>query len=867
MPALSGVTYTSQVADSWINDAIRQIEQQTVSFADQVSNYQDIATAYNNYTTNYAVNTVQNLANQVAQVSVPLTQTQANQVYQSSISRAGYNYQALDEYALNNIANQTTFPDEARLAQQELARRLGQQSSSNQSSVNMNVNVLQGLINTIPSLVSQVTNTVTNPILNTVNNLANQVANFAQVNNNNVNALIQSSFNRASQSNQELAGSFNRNIDELVNVITNTFDRSIDETNSNLDLILSRVSNQGSESLANTIGSIDRLANQVADFSGNLTRDLASAIDRDLEDVEGNLDLTFKRVDEKLPEWLQQIVDAFVAVAVEIGRILQEIFSPIIEYFNDRLNVINNTFEKLKKGEYTSADKFLDDMFGSGIGSDIVGFIFGAIGIIPMFLSMAQVSAAPATRALEQLQNTQYPNYLLSPDGYVRAYTNNSINQAEYDGYLSKLGLDRTQRKIFRQSQYHPIDLTMGIDWYLRDKTRYDEFWAWLDSQNISENDRKKLLEVLDVIPPLTDIITMAVREVFDPKKRALLGLDEGFPTEVTKWANKKGLSEQWAKNYWAMHWQPISPNQAYEMYHRGLINRDVLRQLIVIADYPPYMVDNLIEIAYNPLTRVDIRRMYKQGNMTYEGMINAHKAIGLSPDNARFLADFVVGSITDDDDKYEASVRTRVFSSIEKGYEDGNIGRQETINAFKTLQLSEQTATTIVNLIDYEKTVIQRKTETADFNKQAINLIKSSFKKGALPRKEAHDYLIIMGLSEDIVTKQLNILELERQIQLKSIAEDTAKTMYGQYKINQNEMYAMLDNLGFTPQEKYFIWYEADLLRKKRTKMLTEKQYEKLFKDGIITEQEYFDNLRGIGYTDNDATYLVYQDVIAFGA
>jgi hypothetical protein len=729
------------------------------------------------------------------------------------------------------------------------------------------VNVLNGLIAAIPSLVSQISNNITNPVLSAINGYLNQLTNFTNNNSSAVNQSIQTSFNRALDSNQIFSNNLSRNIDDLTNTLSDSMERNIDENNTNISSLLGVIGVQSERYAQVAENTVSQLADQLSEFSRSLSDNLGDELTRDLDDLGDSVNFTLGKLSERLPEWLQQILDMLIELASEIGRMIIEGVSPIFRPIFERFAQISDTMENLKKGGYNSADKFIDDMFGSGVSGDIVGFLFQMIGIIPLFISLSQLSAQPSYRALEHLVNTQYPNFLLSPDVYTNWLIKNPERRNEFNEYMGKLGLNPRQSEILINSKTQNVDVPMIVDWYLRDKSREDKFTQYLGKMNFSNQEMNIIREVINVIPPLNDIITMSVREVFNPGKRALLGLDKGFPDEVAKWAEKKGLSRQWALNYWAAHWQPVSPQQAFEMYHRGLINKEVLRDLLEIADYPPSMIDNLIAIAYNPLTRVDIRRMFKQGNMTYDQMTKAHQDIGLSPENARFLSDFVVGSITDDDDKYTASVRTRVFNAVEKAFEDGTISRDEAITAFKVLQLSEQTAVEIVNLVTYEKAVLQRKQETDKFNNHAIALVKSSFAKGALPRVEAQTFLTSLGLSNDDAIRTLNLLELERQIKLKGIAEDTAKTMYGQYKIDQNEMYVMLDNLGFTAQEKYFIWYEADLLRKKRTKMLTEKQYEKLFKDKIISEDEYYDNLRGIGYTDEDATYLVYQDIMAFGA
>ncbi|GAH79863.1 unnamed protein product, partial [marine sediment metagenome] len=75
-------------------------------------------------------------------------------------------------------------------------------------------------------------------------------------------------------------------------------------------------------------------------------------------------------------------------------------------------------------------------------------------------------------------------------------------------------------------------------------------------------------------------------------------------------WAGKKGLSKEWSERYWAAHWNLPSPQQGFEMLHRGVINVSELNMLLRALDVMPFWRDKLTAIAFRRLTRVDIRRM-----------------------------------------------------------------------------------------------------------------------------------------------------------------------------------------------------------------------------------------------------------------
>jgi len=144
-------------------------------------------------------------------------------------------------------------------------------------------------------------------------------------------------------------------------------------------------------------------------------------------------------------------------------------------------------------------------------------------------------------------------------------------------------------------------------------------------------------------IPPIADIITMAVREAFTPEIAQRFGQYEGLPPDFVTWVMKKGLTREWAERYWAAHWTLPSPQQGFEMLHRNIIDRDTLLLLLRALDIMPFWREKLIEMAYEPLTRIDVRRMFRLGVLSEDEITTAYKDLGYNETNAKRLTEFVV--------------------------------------------------------------------------------------------------------------------------------------------------------------------------------------------------------------------------------
>ncbi|MBE9593164.1 MAG: hypothetical protein IMF19_06760 [Proteobacteria bacterium] len=104
-------------------------------------------------------------------------------------------------------------------------------------------------------------------------------------------------------------------------------------------------------------------------------------------------------------------------------------------------------------------------------------------------------------------------------------------------------------------------------------------------------------------------------------------------------------MNEEWLKHYWRAHWEIPSPRQGYEMLHRGVIDQASLEGLLKIGDYAPGWIQPLIDISYNPITRVDLRRLYADGVINESRVYQGYLELGYSHENASLITAWVVKS------------------------------------------------------------------------------------------------------------------------------------------------------------------------------------------------------------------------------
>lgn len=249
-------------------------------------------------------------------------------------------------------------------------------------------------------------------------------------------------------------------------------------------------------------------------------------------------------------------------------------------------------------------------------------------------------------------------------------------------------------------------------------------------------------------IPPVQDIITMAVREAFTPEIAARFGQYEGLPTEYVEWTQKKGLSKEWAERYWAAHWSLPSPQQGFEMLHRGIISRDDLNLLLRALDIMPFWREKLIEMSYRPLTRVDVRRMYQVGTLDETGVKKAYRDVGYSDSNADLMADFTVKYVKQSLSRFTSNDVIRAFINR---FVDDNEARA----LLREIGIKDTEIPHIINTANYKR-------EWA-FKKERIDAVENLYKKGRLTESQTRAQLDDLGLPND------HILTLLQQWTLKA--------------------------------------------------------------------------------------------------
>ena len=285
--------------------------------------------------------------------------------------------------------------------------------------------------------------------------------------------------------------------------------------------------------------------------------------------------------------------------------------------------------------------------------------------------------------------------------------------------------------------------------------------------------------ELAFFIPPVQDLILMAVREVFSPEIRREQQQDADFPEDFKIWAAKQGVSEAWAKNYWAAHWSLPSPQMGFEMLHRGVITTQQLKDLLRALDVMPGWRDALVDISYSPYTRVDIRRMHALGVLDRNEVLRAYQDIGYNPDRAEKLTAFTEELNQDDDGGILDVASDLTRGSIIRFYKRGTISKDKATILLAQMGINPIAAKLFLDNAELENDLRDRDQDLDNildrYNAELITYAQAStdLQDLNLPHRELTEAQIALKRMQDRKNKTPSRSDLDKFLAAGMISDD----------------------------------------------------------------------------------------------
>jgi len=402
------------------------------------------------------------------------------------------------------------------------------------------------------------------------------------------------------------------------------------------------------------------------------------------------------------------------------------------------------------------------------------------------------------------------------------------------------------------------LDLGSIMTAYYRNTISLQDAEKRISKLGFNTTDSELIMQNSQVIPGVGDLVQMAVREAWDDSLAAAWGYDADFSTEFAEWAQKQGLSPEWSKRYWRSHWQLPSVSLGFQMYHRKLISRDQLEGLLKTADYPAGWRGPMIEAAYSPITRVDVRRFYRLGLFDHEDLLERYGQLGFSPADSEGMAAFTELYEGGDPETEYTETRSMTRSLLEKAYRVGKLTREEAAFELGKLLYAPEHVELLLSLVDITRELDGVPDFLTEYRNDMRNLILKSYTKRMISASDVTEYLVVLGFDPQEAELQMQVSDFAYADAVNDKTLDLIGDNYVRRTITRTKAYELVGALNLASGQQDQIFGEWDLARTLRTRKLTQAQYLKAVKAEMITLDEYGENMRGLGYAESDVELLL---------
>ena len=506
------------------------------------------------------------------------------------------------------------------------------------------------------------------------------------------------------------------------------------------------------ESIRDTVGSIIQA---IIDTASEVFLSISRALSTLIETLTGAAETGLGAVRETI----ENIPKALRELAEDVGGILGDVVgAPLGLIGKTFITQVEEFFAALVDDMSLSPDKVIRDFLTTlGVPANTVEriaqsattampvtplpFVVALAFLVPlMLLPAVAVAMGPVMEQLRQEVNQAVRPTLLSPGDAIASFVRGTSTDADLREELSQAGFSDQRIDLLVSNSRRLLDLGELFRWWLRGIITEDQLDELISFHRISDADAARLKQAVFFIPPVNDLITMAVREVFSPTVRDEFKLDEDFPEDFEAFAHKQGISVEWAKNYWAAHWVLPSINHGFQMLHRRIITAEQLDTLMRAQDVMPFWRENLKLIAFSPLTRVDVRRMHGLGLIGEDELVSRYMDLGFDEPNAEMMRAFTAAFNADDPSEVlELEGLTR--STILGMFDDGILSEQEAKDIMMTgLGLSEN----VTELFLSHRKLVRERNDRRALISSVVELAGG----GIIQLPEAQDSLARAGLT-----------------------------------------------------------------------------------------------------------------------
>ena len=483
-------------------------------------------------------------------------------------------------------------------------------------------------------------------------------------------------------------------------------------------------------------------------------------------------------------EWWSVDMNTMTPLITTVFQVIENQFGTgAVEYFKSNLDKQMNDIGFPEEFKAVINKIVSDNDVGSYIGAYFLVYYY--------YWQYISQHANVASQLSMHQWNEQYKPTIPDPVALILGIFRDPADEARIRSELAKHGynneridtLIKTSKSIPSPDEYKRL--------FLRGEISDAELTAGYKKYGFTDSEITHLKTLFYPIPNYPDLVRMAVREVFYPDYVSEYGLLDELPGQFLEYAKKQGLSEEWSKHFWAAHWELPSILQGFEMLHRDVITSEQLDSLFMAVDIMPWWRDKLEAISYNPLTRVDVRRVFKMGIIDREQVLRTYLDLGYNDEKAEWLTKFTEMQNTETD-------RDLTKAEVLSAYDKAIINYDTCKNMLLDLGYSDDEVSILISVKDYQK--------VKEIKARELKRIQKYYLAGAYSANQAITELgrlDLVGAEQDSL---MSLWDSEKLSKLKMPSKKDIDTLLQAKIINEDQYRIELGKQGY--QGNYVEWY-----------------------------------------------------------
>ena len=439
-----------------------------------------------------------------------------------------------------------------------------------------------------------------------------------------------------------------------------------------------------------------------------------------------------------------------------LGRlILDGITTRITEETGTSILDIVDLMKRLQDGE-EGATKDLQDYIGARFTDVPDNILGGVLYMWAILISIMPGGMAPFSRLVEYGYDKKARSWRPDPGLIQELRFRFPDLVKEWDEIGDELGIGDPLQDILQEASRTRTPEALLLALWRRGDLPEAELNTELAARGWDEENIQSFKAGTELRPAIQDIIRMAVREAFTPEIIEDFQLDAELPPRFLEEAEKLGMPKEFAERFWFAHWVLPSLGEGFRMFHRlrdpespTHFSLDDLKTLIKTQDISPFFRDRLVEIAFRPLTRVDIRRMFRDGTLDRDQVLSAYRDLGFGEETADLMTDWTVKAA-------RQSQKDLTRTNIIKGYKRKMFTRAEALEGLERIGYDEDEAGFFVAMADFEI--------AEALQDQVLDTVEFRFVEGIITQSQVFDEIGSLNLPAQQVEELLLVWNLKRQ-------------------------------------------------------------------------------------------------------